>query len=332
LVIYNSNVLFVDSDDLDISNHSLLVSVGCYVVGRLSFAGILMFYSIFIKEHNFQMKLFSAGLVLTSALWFIILLIDDLRFKAIYAAFLYILEQTVFCLSVHPAIKKLLKLEYSTALNIEHEDERYHAFYIISIGEFLYGLCAGSPLRFGFNAKLSKGISLVLISFIFLGIYTHKDGSLKAIHALRRSATSSMVFIYSHLILIASLLIVGDAGADLAKIESSYLTDDEFGILLFFHTGLLTALLALLGVAYSDKDQSPPGSQKLNRYWRTGTRIPIGLFIFGSSWLYRTVKLTHIMWIDAILFVSMFIYEFIVMNPLNFGKGEEGDQLNVLDA
>lgn len=312
LVIYNNNCEFItDPYGIVLGYDSLLTSVLCYVFGRLLFAGLLVFYSLYIKEHRLQMRLFSASLLSTSILWLFTLLISSEKLLCFYAATLLILEQLFFCVSVHPTFKKYLGLKYSTALNIEHEEERFNAFYTIAIGEFLYGLCAESPLKYGMNNKLWKGISLLIISFIFLGFYAQKDGVLKATHALRRSATTAMVYIYSHLVLIGTMLIIGDAGVDLVKM-GEYLEEEESGVLMFFHCGILVALISLLGIAYSDEDLQP--SKSINRYWRTILRVPIGLLICAQTYRYKDTPIISILWADCFLLLLTFAYEFTVIN------------------
>ena len=48
----------------------------------------------------------------------------------------FILEQVCFSIAYHPWTKKMMNLTTSTALNIEHEVERFSLFVTIAIGEF----------------------------------------------------------------------------------------------------------------------------------------------------------------------------------------------------
>jgi low temperature requirement protein LtrA len=315
LLIYVNNCEMVDEVQNWGAWRAIVIS---YALSGITFAVILMFYSFYIKEHRFQMRLYSTSVVIMSSCWFFIFLIPTLGWRAIFALCLFLVEQAVFCISVHPWFKRKMKLEYSTALNIEHEDERFHAFFIIAIGEFLYSICAGSPLASGWNDKLSKGISMLIMAFIFMGIYSNKDGSLKATHSLRRSATTAMLFYYTHFFVIGSLLVVGDSGADLCKLTEVHLEEEEFGVLIYFHSGILIALTGLTVLALLDVDRTDPGIHHLNRYWRVGFRIPVGGLILGLSWAWENKPVKEIMWIDCMLLVLLFVYEFWVMNPLEY--------------
>lgn len=316
LITYDNNCEFVD--DLE-DNTAILTCVVCYFLARITLSGLLWFYSLYIHEHRVQMRLYGTSLIITSSVWFFILLIKSNWGKCIFAAIMFILEQSIFCLSVHPWFKKKLGLEYSTALNIEHEDERFQGFVIIAIGEFLYSLVADSPLRYGWNSKLAKGFALLIDSFIFLGIYLHKDGCLKATHALRRSAFTAILYIYLHFPLIASLLIVGDAGVDLSKITNDHIEgDEELGVLLFFHVGILVALTSLTLLALLDQDRDDSSDHYVPRNGRIALRIPIGILIFGLTWAHDKLTIVQILWMDCVFLIVLYVYEFTVMNPLNF--------------
>lgn len=316
LITYDNNCEYIE--DLD-DNTPILTCIVCYFLARCTLSGMLWFYSLYIHEHRFQMRLYGTSLIITSSLWYLILLIHTNWGRCIFAAILFILEQTIFCLSVHPWFKKKIGLEYSTALNIEHEEERFQGFVIIAIGEFLYSLVADSPLRYGWNSKLAKGFALLIDSFIFLGIYFHKDGCLKATHALRRSAITAILYIYMHFPIIASLLVVGDAGVDLSKLKNDHIEgDEELGVLFFFHTGILIALTSLTILASLDQDRDDPGAHKVPRSGRISLRIPIGILIFGLTWAHDKLTIVQILWMDTVFLTLLYLYEFCVMNPFNF--------------
>lgn len=313
LVVYDNNCLFVD----DLENRTpLLTSIVAYFLARASTGIIIVVYSFFIPEHRLQMRVFGLGAIIFGACWFFILLIHSIWGMVVFASLLLFIEQVHFCCNVHPWVKKnVMKLTHSTALNIEHEEERFHAFYIIALGEFLYSIVAGSPLRSGWNTNLAKGISVLVTAFMFMGIYASKDGSFKATHALRRSATTAMVFIYAHFVAIASLLIVGDAGAHLSEYEEKYLEEEDFGVLMFFHGGILIALGALTALSYADRDETPVGIHPVPKWARVGFRVPVGCLILGISWAYKSLTIVKIMWLDALFMILLTAYEFAVMNP-----------------
>lgn len=318
LLIYDNNCEALD----DVNNTSAwLAVVISYTSAGFSFALILLFYSIWVKEHRTQMRIYACCVLFTSGCWYFIFLIPTFGYRGVFALIWLLVEQLQYAISVHPWFKRLLKLEYSTALNIEHEDERFHSFYVIAIGEFVYSINAESPLSVGWNDRLSKGISLLINAVLFMALYSHKDGSRKATHALRNSPTTSMVYIYSHFFVIGALLIVGDAGADLSKIHVKYLEPDEYGVLFYYHVGIFVALCALTVIAAVDIDRTDPGFHQVSKFWRIGFRVPIGALIFGLTWGLKDKSIKETMWIDTMLLFLLFGYEFIVMNPWRYYFG-----------
>lgn len=319
LIIYDNNCLYFEENE-----KALRTAVTAYVIARLSNAGILFFYSTYVKEHRLQMRIFASSVVLTSCLWFVTFGISKLSVKIGYCFILFFFEQLFWVLSIHPWTKKQLKLSYSTALNIEHEDERFQSFFIIALGEFLFGLVSGNTLKTGLTIQLSKGLSVLVLSFLFLGFYTLKDGSRKAIHALRRSATSATLYVYAHLFLIAALLITGDSAVDLAEISEPYLEHEELSVLIFHNTGIFISMMMLTLLACLDKETDYNGAcslhSKYGRWGRLGLRIPVACLIFASSWLYEDVKLNVIMWVNTILLWIVWGYEFCIANPLRLGE------------
>ncbi|KAH3686087.1 hypothetical protein WICPIJ_002924, partial [Wickerhamomyces pijperi] len=319
LIIYDNNCLLFEDDE-----KALRTAVVAYALARISFAGILTFYSLYIKEHRVQMRLFAASLVVTSCLWFVLFGIHRTAVKVGYCFIVLFFEQLFWVLSIHPWTKRQLKLAHSTALNIEHEDERFQSFFIIALGEFLFGLVSGNTLKTGLNLKLSKGISVLVLSFLFLGFYTMKDGSIKAVHALRRSATTAALYIYSHLILIAALLITGDSAVDLAEVSEPYLEHEELSVLIFHNTGIFFSMAMLSLIACLDKETEYIGSctlhSKYGRLGRLGLRVPVTCYIFASSWLYERMKLNTIMWVNTILLFVVWLYEFCIANPMRMDE------------
>lgn len=319
LIVYDNNCESADTDST-----ALLTSVISYFLSRFTLALMLLFYSIYIKEHRIQMRLYAASLILTSPTWFFILLINENYARCIFAALLFIVENSMFLLNVNPWLTKKLGLKYSSALNIEHEDARFQGFFIIAIGQFLTTTVLKSPLSIGWNTKLRKGFSLLFDAFVFLGLYTHRDGCLRAVHALRRNALTGALYIYLHLVLIASMLLAGNAGITLASdITTEYLEPGKRGVLIYFHAGILVGLGSLTLLSLLDKDLDDKEDHKVNRLWRIGARIPIGLLMLGITWADQHLTIMSIMWMDTLFLIILFIYEFIVMNPMNFkAKGE----------
>ena len=114
-----------------------------------------------------------------------------------------------------------MNLTTSTALNIEHEVERFSLFVTIAIGEFLYKVVAPGNLGVGFSAKFARGLFLLANAYILFWIYQYGSTSNKAIHPLRHSAWTAILWIYAHAPLIAALVLAADAGGDLASLDNT---------------------------------------------------------------------------------------------------------------
>lgn len=313
LIIYDNNCEFADE-----SFTALKTSVVAYFLSRFTLALILLFYSIFIKQHRIQMRLYALSLSITSSCWFFILLINNNKGKCIFAGLMYIIEHTFFLLNVNPWLNSKLGLKYTSALNIEHEDARYKGFFIISVGQFLTTTVLKNPLSIGWNPKLHKGFSLLFDAFVFYGLYSHKNGCIYAVHALRRNALTAALYIYLHIVLIASMLLSGNAGITLAsKITTEYLDPSDRGFLIYFHVGILTALGSLTLLSLLDKDLDSPDHHKVGRVRRVSGRLPVGLLMLGITWLDQKLTIMSIMWLDCLFLILLYAYELVVMNLFN---------------
>lgn len=105
------------------------------------------------------------------------------------------------------------------------------AFYIIVLGEFLYGLVWASPAALdGLGSQFGRAAMSLIISFCLCWLYMTCDGSREnpetGVHALRWKLINGFQWLMLHLPLSAALLITGDIcavfvkyGDDLAGIE-----------------------------------------------------------------------------------------------------------------
>ncbi|KAJ6150933.1 hypothetical protein N7470_007527 [Penicillium chermesinum] len=140
LVVYGNNAPLV-SEDIG----AMRSAVGSYMVARLSCTIAHFYYSFASYHHRPQQRLWVV-LSLVSLAIFIPLYFESvsIRGKIATAAVAVVFEELswIFCFS--PAAKKMLRVKYSTAVDIPHEVDRYAAFYIIALGEFLYLIVVGS--------------------------------------------------------------------------------------------------------------------------------------------------------------------------------------------
>src|SRR5205085_10636942 len=120
---------------------------------------VLLTSSFASFQHRPQARLM-AGLIFVSLLTWIPLYFEtiSIRAKIAVAVVGIIFEEAAWIFAYGPWIKKKLSLEYSTAVDISHEIDRFAAFFIIVLGEYLYSIIVGNPAAIGLNTGLLKAL------------------------------------------------------------------------------------------------------------------------------------------------------------------------------
>jgi low temperature requirement protein LtrA len=218
LVMYGNNARIVDEEI-----GAMRAAVGSYLVARLSGMIAHLVYSFSSYHHRKQQRLWVA-LSFFSLCLFIPLFMENisLRSKVAVAWVAIIAEESIWFFSYSPIAKKLLKAKYTTAVDVAHEVDRFAAFFIIVLGEFLYRIIVGSPAVIGFNLGLLRAIWTLIIAFCLNWMYVHSSGSLEQIHPLKHSVAHSYAWVFLHLPLVASLLAGGHAAANTAVYHEEY--------------------------------------------------------------------------------------------------------------
>jgi low temperature requirement protein LtrA len=209
LVIYGNNATLVD-EDID----ALRTTVGAYIVARVSGAFAHTLFSFADYKHRVQQRLY-VGFTIFGLLLFIPLFFESVSIRGkIAVAFVAIgVEEVLWVLAFSNFPKKHFKLHYSTAVDINHEIDRYAALYIVVLGEFLYKIVVGSPAAVGFNLGAMRAIWTLIIAFCLNWLYLHCDGALESVHPIRRSMFAAFSWNLLHLPLIAGLLVGGHVAA-----------------------------------------------------------------------------------------------------------------------
>ncbi|CCE80289.1 Piso0_003402 [Millerozyma farinosa CBS 7064] len=321
--------LYVNSHEKVLENRKgAALTIVPYIICRLSLAVSLCVYSVFVAEHRVQQRIYSASLVVTSLLWLIVIFVST-RAKIGVSIALMFLEQVCFCLAFHPWTKKKLNLNMSTALNIEHEVERYSVFVTIAIGEFLYKVVASSPLGPGFSARFARGVFMIIIAYVLFWIYNNGSTTKKAVHALRNKGSTAMGWMYAHLPLVAAIVLSADSAGEITEYHNVKLKkgsriikevggEKEEGASLyalsFFFTGGICVSLVCMGIiGLMDKPKDPPDLHILPRFWRVVWRIPIGIAIVCLS--FAELDSTILMGIVTILLVVLLVFESVTSTP-----------------
>lgn len=174
-----------------------------------------------------------------------------IRAKIAMAVIAILYEEVVWIFAFGPRIKRRLKLEYSTAVDIPHEIDRQAAFYIIVLGEFLYGVIVGSPAGVGLKLNLFRAVETLVVAFSLNWLYFNGDGSIEGVHPLRRSVMAAFAWFIIHLPLTASLLLGGHVCA--VSVGAEELSSGERWLLC---GGLAAGLLCLwiIGELHECKD------------------------------------------------------------------------------
>lgn len=205
LVLYANNAVLVDED-----LSALRTTAGAYVAARFTTMCVFLVTSFAVHQHRAQARLLAAfmfvGLLITIPLFF-----DHISFssKAAVVAVMIVYQEVTWSLTLSPWLKRRLKLEYSTAVDISHEVDRLAAFYVIILGEFLYNIVVGDPTGVGLTWAYLRAFFTLTIAFCLNWLYVSGDGSVEAIHPIRRSAWTAFGFFLLHLPLSASFVISG---------------------------------------------------------------------------------------------------------------------------
>jgi len=212
MVLFGNNATIVEK-----SLAAQRVSVGAYLVARLSAMSAHLIYSFASYHHRAQQRLW-VTLSFFGLMLYLPLFVESipLRTKAIIAAVAITLEEGIWFFTFSPIAKRLLKAKYTTAVDIPHEIDRFAAFFIIVMGEFLYQIIVGSPAVVGFTPGLLRAVWTLIIAFCLNWLYVHGDGSLSSTHALRHSIHTAFAWVFFHLPLVASLLAGGHVAAETA--------------------------------------------------------------------------------------------------------------------
>jgi low temperature requirement protein LtrA len=251
LVVYGNNATLVDED-----LGAMRSTVGAYIVARLTSNLAHLYYSFADYRHRAQQRLWfcMAGAALCL---YIPLFLESisLRGKIAVAAVAICVEESIWIFCYSPLAKRLLHAKYTTAADIPHEVDRFAAFYIIALGEFLYWSIVGSPAAVGFNLGLLRAVWTLVIAFCLNWMYVHNDGALKGTHPLRHSIFTAFAWISLHLPLIASLLAGGHVAATTAKGDATELHDPESWLLC---GSIGVGLFCLYAMALLHNSKDPP--------------------------------------------------------------------------
>lgn len=251
LVVYGNNAPLVDEDI-----GAMRATVGAYMTARMTCNLAHLFYSFASYHHRPQQRLWFVLSTLCVCIYIPLYFESvSIQGKIATAAVAIFAEECVWIFCYSPVAKRLLRVKYSTAVDINHEMDRYAAFYIIALGEFLYLIVVGSHAAIGLNDRILRAVWTLVIAFCLNWLYVHADGSVEHEHPLRHSIFAAFAFAVIHLPLIASLLAGGHVAAQ--SVAEDVFEDAQRWLLC---GGLGTGMICLYGFALLHRTQDEPGT------------------------------------------------------------------------
>jgi low temperature requirement protein LtrA len=301
LVLYANNAPLADEN---IS--ALRTTAGAYVAARFTTMSVFLITSFAVPQHRAQARLLACFMFL--GLFFTIPLFLEgisLRTKAIVIAFMILYQECTWSLTLSPWIKRILKLEYSTAVDIAHEVDRLAAFYVIILGEFLYNVVVGDPTGVGLTLAYLRAVFTLVIAFCLNWLYVSGDGSVNVTHPIRRSSWTAFGFFLLHLPLSASFVISGHVCAMATNVDEL-----ETGQRWLLGGGLGIGMFCLWAYAMLFRTEGEE-TLILPKRFRISMRLVLAVVITALPAGYQSLDTTEFMAILAGLFVFLTIWETI---------------------
>ncbi|KAK9479728.1 bacterial low temperature requirement A protein-domain-containing protein [Lipomyces japonicus] len=307
LVMYGNNATLVDKDI-----GAMRSTVGAYIAARFTSMTVHLIYSFASYHHRAQQRLWFCLSFICLCIY-IPLFFESISFRSKIAvtSVAIVLEEVVWVFCYSPAAKRLLRANYTTAVDIAHEVDRFAAFFIIVLGEYLYSIVVRSPAAIGFNDRLVRAIWTLIIAFCLNWLYVHNDGSIQGQHPFQHSIYASFLWVVLHLPLIASLLAGGHVAA--ISTESSELHIGQRWLLC---GGIGTGLIILFIISLLHKSEDEPKTLLLPKYARIIFRPISGIIIICLP-LADSLHVTSLLSIIMVLHVVCVVWE----NITSLSKG-----------
>lgn len=124
LLLYGNNAIYISE-----SLSSLRLTVGVYMAMRVTQVLFFAYYSIASHFHRLQNRVYVGLTLVTECIW-IPLFFEEVseRAKIAVAVLAIVCEQASYMVSFGPWIGRWADLEFRSALDIDHENDRYTAF------------------------------------------------------------------------------------------------------------------------------------------------------------------------------------------------------------
>lgn len=215
LMVFGNNSTKVELRD-EPGGNARAATIGSYLLAELCIFAHFVFYSFHIKAYRIQLLSHTGVWLLTTGIWIGAIFVST-RAAAAMATVALVIEYLGWCIVYSPPFKRLLKLRYSSATNIEHELERHADFITLVTGEFVASAFKGQPAGIGFHDRTGRAIMSLMVAWAFQLLYINGGGSLKIIHPIRHSMFTVFVFFSAHIPIVAAMTICGDGMGEMIK-------------------------------------------------------------------------------------------------------------------
>ncbi|KAF8314760.1 hypothetical protein DL93DRAFT_2058046 [Clavulina sp. PMI_390] len=303
LVVYGNNATSVEQDRSEGPGRS--TAVAAYLVATGTVGGVFLWYSFFVKAWRIQVRAHWVFAAVFMGLWIASIFVNVHQAAAI-ASVAICLEYCAWLYVYSPAFKNLMHLQYSSALSIEHELDRFNDFFTLVMGEFLFSSISGQPAGLGVHEGVGRAVLSLVIAFSFQLLYIGGSGCKKILHPIRKSAASAIAWLNLHIPLVMSLTLVGDASAELVSEN----VDVESGVRWIFCGGYTVAMLSLWALAYIDTSRDEPGEVWFPKDARIGGRLVSAIIVvFLPLTSQETLSSNKLLGIIAALSFGTFLWE-----------------------
>lgn len=215
LIVYGNNAIHAEIP-IGEEESGRAATIGSYLIACASIFGTAVYYSFHIKAFRLQIRVQSGIWLLCTGLWIGAIFASTRAAIGLSVAALFI-EYGTWTWVYSPIFKRMFKLRYSSAVNIEHEIERYADFFTLVMGEFLYSVFSGHPAGFGIHASTGRAIMALMIAAAFQIMYMSSASSKVLTHPIRRGTPSAFAWFTVHMPIVSALTLCGDACAEFVK-------------------------------------------------------------------------------------------------------------------
>ncbi|KAK0536325.1 hypothetical protein OC834_001229 [Tilletia horrida] len=270
LIIYGNNAIHAEIP-MGEPYSGRAATIGSYLLATASIFFTALYYSFHVKAFRLQIRVQSAIWLCSCGLWIAAIFASTRAAIGLSVAAL-VLEYCTWVWVYSPPFKRLFKLRYSSAVNIEHEIERYADFFTLVMGEFLYSVVSGHPAGFGIHSSTGRAILCLMIAAAFQIMYMSSASSKSRTHPIRRNTPSAFVWFTIHIPIVSALTLCGDACAEFVKeLEVSD------GIRWMLCETYAIGMLGIWVLAMIEEERDAPGELFLHKSLRLLPRVGCAL-------------------------------------------------------